>query len=1039
LTNVLWASDFVDCKGQTDATTGWANMIASLNSNPTFGTSTIYVPSGCRITFKDPGTTNPAATVPANTHIFCDDESAGFAVDVQTCKGGTYPGAACNTSAECLGGGTCNDSFGNAATNPCSSTTCFAPAAGTFTLLKDQAGGNDIYLENCSFFLGQASPYQACTGGMNAGDPCRQECSNATTGGVAIGQRCETDADCNGVAGACLRVADCHTPGGTCGGLPSKVPSGPGSIRAIDFTRTSRPKLYNVNAFDALTSDFTVSLGPYATVYNSNFAREATDCTTPIPATPSNSVCLNANAGQCCYGAAANDTISSGNHTNTQPTTQVANQLITTTDAQLARVFARGTVAGSAISIGSRSHIEMANAWPFQTGNSGADHLGPGTPGGGFAIADYAQLLMSYALDLGPSGVCLVMSGAHSGNVGLKCNGASVLNGVLMQQTDQHTIGGNIRGLNAGGAIGVSLLAAASSVANTYIEGNSATGIGIDINALNDAATGNTVSSNPNDTFNIGIQVENGGNSAQIQNNTLSRTFTANVHITGAPSGTNINGNVSNQGLFMVTPTVVQFPTLAFHPSHVLNDGTANQTIIVGNNFGGGWHAYTSGARTDGLINTIFGANRIVDAVGAPVATGGAGLTVVDNYINESGALFGLGTWTSCDASCAGGSPVTRGVPCNNDSECIINGNTCGGLVFKCRPEPVNGYVGSPTAVEGGNHNIWANNIMFNGQATAFKQCIGSGPIGQRCDVAANNGSCNGGAVCSGTPAVCQAGGTETGKLCCTTGGTGACSPREPIDHLRIVDYGAAITHTLLTVANNTFFGGDATNGQVVDIDAFGANVGNISLLDFKITGNNFLAPGAPNSTNTPNTTAIRFPTAFTTIAAVDISDNSFHGFTTPATVGNIANYLGSFGSLSLLNGRIDTNTIQNLGTVTAITNFWPIEGFPNGTANTPPTTEINQDIVATGAMTVWKMSCQTSTAPSNTSSRVQTLMLASNPTSMTCSISGAATSCTSANQPVAVAANQTLAIKTVSTVVTALAASQNLTCTLYVSHDTAM
>ena len=200
------------------------------------------------------------------------------------------------------------------------------------------------------------------------------------------------------------------------------MPSGPGNIRAIDLTRTTRAKLYNVSAFDALTSDFTVKVGPNATLYNDNFAREGTDCTSPFPTTPNNSNCIGGgvNVGQCCYGPSPNLFIGGGGSAfNTQPPNATTTGLVTGTDAQLTRVVVRGTTG---MSIGSRSRVDESTLWP-QNAVSGLN-LGPGgVSTNGFLAADTSQVTKSFALNLG-GGTCVSLSGANSGAIGMKCAGA---------------------------------------------------------------------------------------------------------------------------------------------------------------------------------------------------------------------------------------------------------------------------------------------------------------------------------------------------------------------------------------------------------------------------------------------------------------------------------------------------------------------------------------------------------------------------------------------------------------------------------------
>src|SRR5262245_43164032 len=116
----------VDCAGTTASNKGLQRALDALA--PTG--QTLLIPAGCRLGLASPGGGNAAITLPGNVHIRCEHPSAGFFAQQQFCAGGTYPGAACNTSAECTGGGTCANSFGSRTASPCDATTCFAPSAG---------------------------------------------------------------------------------------------------------------------------------------------------------------------------------------------------------------------------------------------------------------------------------------------------------------------------------------------------------------------------------------------------------------------------------------------------------------------------------------------------------------------------------------------------------------------------------------------------------------------------------------------------------------------------------------------------------------------------------------------------------------------------------------------------------------------------------------------------------------------------------------------------------------------------------------------
>jgi len=1038
----------IDCSGATDAT---ANFQAILNILPTFVPPTQYVtlfiPSGCIPTFKTPGTSSPALTIPANNiHIYCEDQTAGFRGDRQTCHGGTYAGAGCYTNADCVsatGNGTCLDDFGVAPTaasssNPCgtqSPASCFAPVAGsTYTLIKDSTGGNDTFIENCSFILGQASPFQTCSVG---GTPCRQECDNNTVSPDTPGMRCETNADCQhgGGTGTCLRVADCHTGGGTCGGVNAlKVPSGPGNIRAIDFTRTTRAQLYNTACFDCLTSDFTVDVGPFATLYNDNYAREATDCTSPIPGTPSSSACFGGVGGTCCYGAAyAANGISSGNKFNTQPTTSVTNQLITGNDAQLARVYARGMVAGSAISVGSRSHIEMANVWPVQTSAASPfDNLGPGTPGGGYAIADTSQITKSYALNLGASAVCLTMSGAHSGAIGVKCNGASVLKCAVMNGSDSHFMGGNCRGLNAANAIGIDMEAGNQAASETYIEGNSTTGAGVLTNGDNNVVGPDLViQSNPIDTLQDGIRFPGAGNhnNVTINGNYVGDVQHSAFYMNGVGTLCKVINNTSKLHLFNLTGSsgawVVTPYSATFAPIHFALFGIGQNIDYIGNQATGGWRgAWMAGSGFN--FNMAVRENKFFGVAGADVICESAGCNVSNNYNNNNGAIYGL----ACDQSCTGVSSKAN-QPCMADADCTAGGTTCNATVTStgpCHPEPILAMVFSA------QHFTASNNLLYDGHANSGftsgqgpTQCSGTTTnAGQICNTSA--GTCAGGATCSGTPATCQTG-TEKGLLCCT-GGAPTCVVRgNGTGYIQYVDSGTNNGEADNHINDNTMFN---WHNSMVGVDFAGyVNTGNLATFRSQVVHNSF--DNDLSATGTP--IGIRFPVTVNAgfgVGTLDLSDNSFEGFSGPTT--NIANYQGSFGKIALMGGH-PVNAGFNGLTNAAQTLFAGVPSF-----GAPNITEATAQNTVGGPATIWKMICTITVAPGGTSTRTFTLRknAANAGAPMTCQITSAITTCTATGAsaaPVAYTTGDNIDVQQVSVVGTTLAAA-NGGCTLYMTND---
>ena len=1015
------ATPGVDCTGATDSRAAVQTALTALGGTG----ATLEIPPGCRLGLSSPGSGsgNPALTIPNNVRILCDDQSAGFFVQQQFCNGGTYPGAACNTSTECLGGGTCKNSFGATTANPCSTSTCFASnGASVYWIFRDQsAQSSDITIENCSIWTYQADPYQRCAGGTNAGDPCRQECSNAFT---TPGLRCETDTDCGSIASACLRVADCHTPGGTCGGAPHSA-SGPGAIDPIDLSRTLNARIINVSVYDHFFGDFSISTGPRANMRDSNFAREITDGTTPLTGTPSNTTCFTTNAGKCNYGAVSTNTTA-----NVQPTTNVLNAVTLSTDSQLLRITARGS--SNSFFGGARVRIDESSVWP--DGPLGASDpatgWGPGTPANGYTVGQLGIVAKSYGQNLIGSGFGVSLAGTDATAIENKFafnTGATGARGVIMNAANQHVTGNNIKGIGGAGK-GIDIEAAFADVKTNYIEGNASTGSGIFIkNASNVTVTGNQVNSNPVDTLSQGIVVDASGTSTasiNIDSNQVNRVHDTAFRLTGTAgnpaNGIGLIANKSN-----LSPA---FPTAALHPEHILADGVFIQNnTAAANYFVGGWRGFDPGSNT--LVNFNLIGGRFIGLWGAAFVGGNsAGFNVQSNYVNVSNSTTYS---TSCDASCTGG----RGGVCNLDSDCT----GCNGSVNKCIPEPVAGFLGQPTATAGTGiqHPMIVGNLFSSGGGgVPVKQCTVAGNIGQACQVA----SCAGGATCSGTPATCQTGGDATGgpngggKLCCQTAAGATCAVRNPTPYIRVVDNGNADSYAQVAITDNIF---QAEVANMVAIDFVStASLGNITFTRSMITNNLFESGVAAGN-------AITLPTVNPgQITLLSIADNTFANLATPVTTGNITNYQGSFGSLSLQNGRMTNGSVHTLGTVTAITNFFPFDSVPQG-ATDPPTAETTQSAVMTGSGTVWKMTCSVSAAPSNTSSRSFTLRKnLTTDTAMTCTITGAATSCSTAagaaSAPVAFANGDRLDWKTVSTVVTALVGA-DASCVAYVSHDTAM
>ena len=1031
----------VDCTGNTDSTSGVNTALGTFPNGATF-----IIPSNCLLRLSTPGSSNttctalnnpwpcctgalagtcngPAIALPANTHLQCTDGTGGFAVNHQSCGGhgqaaGTYPGAACLSNADCTGGGVCSDDFGNAATNPC--TTCFAPTAGqTYMIIGDlDARGTNIIIDNCSFWTYQASPYQVCSGGTNDGAPCRQECGTGTTPPTSgPGKRCELNTDCP-TSNNCLRTADCHAGGGTCGGVQrTGSNSGPGGIDALMFARTSQFKAQRIGVYDHFVGNVGIATGLRATLIDDNFAREISECGSPF-ATPATSVCLtNVNLkGGCCYGA------NNATTSNVQPTTAVTNDVTVGSESQIIRVFGRGSTnaittlpAGSTSS--SQSRIDESTAWPPSA-------KGPGTAGGGFQVGSLSIVAKSLAQNLasGSTGIKLGASGVNTDSTAIenKLAGAYAI-GVDVIGVNGHVTGNNMKSTTGTSTqIGIKVEANITNtdIKTNYIESNATAGAGIQTLGLQTTITGNQIVSVANDTLLYGIEALGTNTGFNfIDGNLIKRVTGACVHLgESAGLGDRVNNNICVNLLSgPITGTI--------RPACLLLDGPFTQQVTFGNNYcQGNWRNLVGNSFTNA---NIIG-NRFYAYTGAVVDLGNAGVNIVGNYMNSQNFT----TWSSsCDSTCTGGTPSTKGVFCGQDSDCTANGNTCNAAVFKCNPEPVIGYFGNMAEVNSPNqHPLWGSNLMFNGFSAPPKQCTVAGAIGQICDVA----SCAGGATCSGAPSqTCQSG-TDSGKRCCQTAAGATCAQRVATDWIVVPDHGAATaTSTNLQLIDNILFGGGNGNNYIyLNFMPHGASLGNQGISGLLIAANNWQLPAVAGNIY------IQFPTnppaAFNNIV---LTGNNLQ------PVGNItpiANYQGSFGSLSLVNGAIQRGTATGMGAAAVACGPPPGEFFPvNGTAAVGAEAGAKNIMTSTG--TIWKMTCTADAAPGAGNTRVYTLRQNGANTTLTCTIAGATqnectTAAGAASAPINFVSGDTLDWGDCST--GAAIGGTTTTCTAYLSTN---
>jgi hypothetical protein len=241
----LRVDEYASCAGTTDATNGMKAALEAARGR------TLVIPSGCKLLIASPGVGAAAIIVPSETTIRCEDQTAGFFLARRSCRGGRYPGAACSSDTDCLGGGTCAFDSGSEA---------FArrDADASFTLLGAAADSVRVAVENCRIWANGTDDYARCRGGTNDGRPCLHACD----GNPRLG--CDSDQDCvDQKAGTtCSNLADCKTAAspGTCDGA-SGVPVGAGKVTLIDFSQATDASIDNVAAYDHRRGDLSFSVG----------------------------------------------------------------------------------------------------------------------------------------------------------------------------------------------------------------------------------------------------------------------------------------------------------------------------------------------------------------------------------------------------------------------------------------------------------------------------------------------------------------------------------------------------------------------------------------------------------------------------------------------------------------------------------------------------------------------------------------------------------------------------------------------------------
>src|SRR5262249_6482597 len=378
-------------------------------------------------------------------------------------------------------------------------------------------------------------------------------------------------------------------------------------------------RLAHVSIYDHFSGDFGVRTGPQATLYDVNAAREITDCSTPLPEAPARSACFTTSARGCCYGAAPGTMAS----LNAQPETAVTNDFDLGTDSHVLRCTGRGST--TSFLGGARTRIEDSTVWPQIV-------FGPGTAANGFSVGPNGLVAKSQALNLASGGTGIALTGGDASAIENRLAGAPLI-GISITGANVHATGNSLRGLDAENAIGIDVQNVTADVQTNYIEGNSPTGIGVNVAGFTARVTGNQVNS-PKGDLSTGVKVGAAGGTT-IAGNEFGHLHDQCIRIASATMLVTIDGN---KCLFAASPL-----SLTYHPIHVLNDGGSQQLLVTNNIFSLGWRGYATGSSTAGLANVKIANNRFVSLAGAPIAAGGAGIEVAFNYMNTGASYQGFG------------------------------------------------------------------------------------------------------------------------------------------------------------------------------------------------------------------------------------------------------------------------------------------------------------------------------------------------------------------------------------------------------------
>jgi hypothetical protein len=956
-----------------------AGVQAALNALGSTG-ATIYIPGGCKLGLKSPGAGAASILIPNNVHIVCADQSAGFFAQQQYCSTGTF-GASASAFAP-FGGATCNTNADCPGSGTCvSSFGAGAGAACTATTCFAPTAGQTYTMLKDSGGASSDIFIENCSIWAAQADPF-QRCVGGSNPGKPCRQECSTGSTLPGAR--CDVNGDCIS--GTCDLSKMNCTTGGGSCTGAPLSPSGPGNIIPLDLTSTTNAKLTnVSIYDHFVTPNSSSGFSLS--------VGNQSTLVNVNAAR--------------------ELTDCTSPFATPTDS---RCLSAGLNGGTCCYGAANNAFAAANKNNTQPTTNVFY---------GMKVGSDSQLIRTYARGKSFSFNAAAQTRIDESTVwppSLNGPGTAAC-GFVISTYGQVA---KSQALNLGtGCTGISLTGDDAGVIANKLGSNSLQSYakGIDSTAVNSHIVSNTIK----ELGGNGIGIESTGTDVLIADNTIKDNGVIGNQI-GISNHDTANALISNNRIGFSQGT--QLP--AAHGIGIKLGSAGSQNRVGLNHIQGGWRGITAeNAPSGSLNNTQYVANRIVSQAGACFNLGGAGVFVDGNYCNSSNSVRPT---TTCDPSCA---VPNRGNQCNSDADC----GTCS-VTFKCVPEPAFAWIGHAGCTGGGcgtTHNTYAKNVVFMPSQQPVKQC-GTTPAGQLCETATS--TCNGGATCStGTLGGCPGGaitccqtGSEAGKYCCTAG---SCLARTPTAFFRLSDYGATSPHTNLNIALNTVFPG-GTVDSIIGVDMVGPqSLGNMVITGSQIVSNIF------DGSNSTNSTAIKFPTAGTAnVVNVDVADNGFYRWPTPASVGSIANYQGSFGSISLRNGSIARTDFPILLT-TAQTLFSSLWGNDNNA------TENNFRSVIVGAGTIWKMTCTASDTPGGTSTRTFTVRKGtggsaggSSDTTMLCQMTAGVQQCTpaagSASAPIAFALGDRFTMKQVSVVGTSLAATA-ASCALYVSFDTVM